>query len=1057
MALMLSLSYSGVSAATDPYKVVSQTNINQQDLTITGTVTAKEDGMPAAGVNVILKGATGVGAVTDFDGNYTIDVPSASSVLIFSYVGFATQEITVSGRTNINVALDTDISALDEVVVVGYGTATKESLTGSIDQVTSEVFEDRAVSNVALSLQGETPGLTVSRSSARPGNEGVNLTIRGATSVNGGSPLIVMDGAPVFDDSEFFQMNPDDIESISVLKDGAASIYGSRAANGVILVTTKKGKGQMKVEFSSMLRVNVLGERPPMTSYQEYGQLWLDAAEQDTTPNYWNWGKETVEGFAAGREGWFQTVPAGWGYDGLIYMGDADRYEELFGTNFGNQQNLSLSGSSEQARYRLSFGHSESQGALKTAYDGVEQYSVRLNTDFNITEKLNLAANVSLQKNVTSSPSTSFGRALLTQDMPTFPAKNDLGQWYANFGIGSNNSIAGTTDGGRDEKDEIIGRLTLNLNYDIGAGFSANATATYNNVNERQDITTLNVPLYNWNGEYSNSINPNPNIESTAITSTYQTYGGFLNYEKSLGDHNFKGMAGITAEKYLYKAVTGRKFGLEDEGVYDINVGTGVQESEGGQTQYGLYSYLARLNYDYKGKYLLEVVGRRDGSSRFAEGFKFNNYGNVSIGWNVHREAFLENFDALSNLKLRGSYGTSGNQVGIGPYDYVSTIGFGTDLFGTGGTLSPTAYIDGLTTTTRTWEEVAMSNAGIDIGFFNNKLSGSFDIYKKENNGMLVNVQYPEVLGATAPKTNSGTLETTGWEAAIMWRESKGDFSYNVGFNMSDTNNTLVNLEGGNSIQAGVRSTVEGFPLDSYFVWATDGVFQTQAEVDAYNAQYSVAGSEVPTGASALRVGDVRKLDLDGNGVINDQNAEEEKGQGDVKYVGDAQAHYVFGINLGAKYKGFDFTALFQGQFEQNVIRGEVNAYPFGVPWSNQTTAYNGKMWTPENTGAAYPRLTSQRNLATWNWANNDFFVQNNRYIRLKTLVLGYTLPRTVLDRLKMDKIRLYISGNDLFEFTSLVDGFDPESGVTAANSGDNNRDMYPFQRTFALGINVTF
>ncbi|MFB9052683.1 SusC/RagA family TonB-linked outer membrane protein [Formosa undariae] len=1054
MALLLCLSYSGMYAADDKDRSANSNSVSEQNLTITGTVTSADDTMPLPGVNILLKGVAGKGTVTDFDGNYTIDVPSANSVLVFSYMGYTTKEVTVDGKTKLNIVLESNLSALDEVIVVGYGTATKESLTGSIDQVTSEVFEDRAVSNVALSLQGETPGLTVSRSSSRPGNEGVNLTIRGATSVNGGSPLIVMDGAPVFDDNEFFQMNPDDIESISVLKDGAASIYGSRAANGVILVTTKKGKGQMKVEFSSMLRVNILGQRPPVTNYQEYGQIYLDAAEQDTTPNYWNWGKETVEGIAAGQEGWFQTVPAGWGYNGLMYLGNADRYEELFGTNFGNQQNLSLSGSSEQARYRLSFGHSESQGALKTAYDGIKQYSVRLNTDFNITEKLNLAANVSLQKNESSSPSTSFGRAMLAQDPPVFPAKNDLGQWYANFGVGNNNSIAGTTDGGRENKDEIIGRLTLNLNYDIGAGFSANATATYNNVNERQDNTSLNVPTYNWNGEYANALNPNPNIETISTTATYQTYGGFLNYEKSLGNHNFKAMVGLTAEKYLYKALEGRKFGLVDEGVYDINVGTGVQESEGGQTQYGLYSYLSRINYDYKGKYLLELVGRRDGSSRFAEGFKFNNYGNVSIGWNMHKEAFLEDFDALSNLKLRGSYGTSGNQVGIGPYDYVSTIGFGTDLFGTGGTISPTAYINGLTTTTRTWEEVVMKNVGIDLGFFNNKLSGSLDLYEKVNNGMLVNVQYPEVLGATAPKTNSGTLETTGWEAALSWRETKGEFSYNIGVNMSDTNNTLVNLEGGNSIQAGVRSTVEGYPLDSYFVWETDGFFQTQAEVDAYTAQYSGAGTEIPTGSSSLRVGDVRKVDLDGNGVLNDQNSDQDKGQGDVKYIGDAQSHYVFGINLGAKYKGFDFNALFQGQLEQNVIRGEVTAFPFSQPWSNQTTAYNGKMWTPENTGADYPRLSSQRNLATWNWANNDFFVQNNKYIRLKTIVIGYTLPRTVLDKLKMDKIRFYLSGNDLFEFTSLVDGFDPESGNTLAT---DNREIYPFQRTLALGINVTF
>ncbi|WP_251741769.1 SusC/RagA family TonB-linked outer membrane protein [Gramella sp. AN32] len=1058
LALMVGLPFSSFQATAENLRVTEELIIDQQEITISGTITSADDDMPLPGVNIVVKGSSSVGTTTDFDGNYSIEVPSSDAVLVFSYTGFTTQEVPVAGNTVINVALQTNLSTLDEVVVVGYGTSKKETLTGAVDQITSETFEDRAVTNVALALQGQTPGLVVNRNSSRPGNENVALQIRGATSVNGGSPLIVIDGAPAFDNSEFYRMNPDDISSISVLKDGSASIYGSRAANGVILVTTKKGKGKMKVEFNSMLRMNFLGPRPPLPSYEQYGQLWLDAAEQDVVPNYWNWGEETVRSIAAGESGFFQTAPAVWGYDGLVYMAPADRFTELYGSNTGQQQSLSLSGSSEQARYRLSFGHSESKGALKTAYDGIKQYSVRLNTDFDITEKLNLGTNISLQKNITSSPSSSFGRALVSQDAPVFPSQNPQGQWYANFGIGNTNSIAGTVDGGRDNFEENIAKVSVNLDYDIGYGFSANAVATYNHINSRRDITTLNVPLYNWNGELENAINQNPNIETRAITKSYETYGGFLNYEKSLGVHNIKAMVGLTAERNEFQSVLGRRFGLVNEGVYDLDVATGVQETEGGQQHSGLYSYLTRINYDFNEKYLVELVGRRDGSSRFAPGFKFNNYGSVSVGWNIHKEKFLENFEALSNLKIRASIGSSGNQVGIGPYDYVSTIGTGQELFGQSGTLSATAFIDGLTTTSRTWENVVLKNIGIDFAFFNNRLFGSFDTYERENNGMLVNVTYPEVLGARAPKTNSGNLETTGWEATLNWRDQKENFSYNIGVNMSDSNNILVDLEGGNSIQAGLRETVEGYPLNSYFVWETDGLFQTQEEVDAYIAQYAVSGSEVPTGASGLRVGDTRKVDLDGNGVINDQNPDNEKGQGDVKFAGDAQPHYVFGINMGAKYKGFDFTAFFQGALEQTVIRSGVNAYPFFVPWPNQTIAYNGLTWTPENTSATYPRLTAQRNLARWNWGDTDVFAQDNRYLRLKTLVVGYTLPSSLLDRLKMDKIRVYFSGNDLFEFSSLVDGYDPEAANTLAESDANiQRSIYPFQRTVAIGVNVAF
>lgn len=1036
----------------------------EQNKIINGTIISADDNMGIPGVNVLVKG-TSTGAVTDFDGNYSITVPSNSSVLVFSYIGFVTKEVTVGSDSTINVTLDADVSALDEVVIVGYGTAKKATLTGAVEQISSEAFEDRAVTNVALALQGQTPGLVVSRNSSRPGNENVNLQIRGATSVNGGSPLIIIDGAPAFDDSEFFQMNPDDIESMSVLKDGAASIYGSRAANGVILVTTKKGKGKMKVEFNSQIRMNFLGINPPSPTMQQYGQLWIDAAEQDVASggvaNYWNWGQEAVEFFAAGQTGFVQTPTQGWGYDGLIYMGPARRYDELYGTNTGHQQSVSLSGSSDQARYRLSMGLSESEGALKTAVDGIKQYSVRLNTDFDISKKLNLAANISLNKNTTSSPSSGFGRGLVGQDAPVFPTRNANGDWYANFGIGNTNSIAATVDGGRDNKEENIAKVALNLKYDIGYGFSANATATLNHVNSRQNVTTIEVPLYNWNGELENSINNNPRIETEHITKEYQTYGAFLNYEKSLNDiHNFKAMIGMTAEKNDFQAVYGQRLGFIDEGVSDLDIATGVQTNAGGQTQEGLYSYLARVNYDYKEKYLLEVVGRRDGSSRFAPGFKFNDYGSISAGWNIHKENFMESLDVISNLKIRGSIGSSGNQVGIGPYDYISTISTGTELFGEGGTLSPTAWVSGLTTTTRTWENVEMKNIGVDFSLFNNNLSGSFETYERKNNGMLVSVTYPELLGASAPETNAGNLVTTGWEAMLNWKGRKGDFSYNVGVNMSDSNNILVNLEGGNSIQNGLRRTVEGFPIDSYFLWETDGLFQTQAEVDAYNLLYDVTGSEVPNGASALRIGDTKKVDVDGNGVINDQNAEDPngKGQGDVVFAGDAQAHYTFGINLGAKYKGFDFTAFFQGQLVQTIIRDGVDSFPFNNPWPNQTIAFNGLTYTPENTGATYPRLTAQRNLARWNWANTDVFSQNNKYIRLKTLVIGYSLPSDILEKLNMDKIRFYFSGNDLFEFSSLIDSFDPESARTSAETDANiRRSVYPFQRTVAFGVNLVF
>ncbi len=1035
---------------------ITSTNI-EQNKTITGTVVSADDNMGVPGVNVLVKG-TNVGAVTDFDGNYSINVPSNSSVLVFSYLGFITQEIAVGTNTTINITLQPDLQALDEVVVVGYGTAKKETLTGAVEQVTSEVFQDRAITNTALALQGQTPGLVVTRNSARPGNEDIGLTIRGATSVNGGSALIIIDGAPAFDDSEFYQMNPDDIESISVLKDGSASIYGSRAANGVILVTTKKGKGKLTIEYNGNTRFNSLGLRPPVITMQEYGNLWLEAVEQDGTNDYWGWqSEENVQRMANGEAGFYDTQ-----FWGTIYLAPSNRYDDLYGSNTGIQQTLSLSGSSETARYRASVGYANNQGALKTAYDGAKQYNIRLNTDFDITEKFNLGVGITFQRGVTSSPSSQLTTQLVSQDAPIFPAKNPLGQWYANFGAccGGTNSVSATTDGGREEFTEDLTKISLNGTYNIGHGFSITGNATFNQISSREDLTVLTVPQYGWEGELSRTpINNRSRIEVENIRKSYQTYGGFLNYKTAINKHAIEAMVGLTAELNNYDRVWARRYDIPTEGPFDLNVATGVEDNAGNQYHEGLYSQLARVNYDYDEKYLLELVGRRDGTSRFDEGFKYSTFGSVSAAWNIHKEKFLEDFDKLSNLKLRVSIGTTGNQAGIGRYDYVSTINQGTTVFGASPSLFSTARVNAITTRMRTWEEVELKNIGLDFGFLQNRLTGAIDLFEKNNRGMLIPVEYPQTLGGSAPTTNSGHLRTKGWEVAVNWRDTKGDFSYNIGVNMSDNNNELISMEGQTTGNFGLVQTRVGFPINSYFAYETDGFFQTQAEVDAYYDTYGGAG-EIPAegGTSGLRIGDTRKVDLDGNGYIDDV-AEE---GGDVKFVGDNQLHYVFGINLGAQYKGFDFTAFFQGALEQVVFRDGFQNYPFARVWSNQTNAYLGKTWTSENTGAAYPRLTTNSARAAWNWNYNDLVQQDNKYIRLKTIVLGYTLPESIIKKLSMDKIRVYFSGNDLFEFTTVKDGFDPEAGnvptsVAGPDPSTSNRTIYPFQRTVAFGVNLAF
>ncbi|WP_289058357.1 TonB-dependent receptor [uncultured Flavobacterium sp.] len=1032
----------------------SRVDSDDQQLTITGKVISADDKLALPGVNVIIKG-TKVGTTTDFDGNFSIKVPSSSSVLVFSFIGFRDQEISVAGKSVVNVTMVADAKTLDDVVVVAYGTTQKKISTGSIETVTSKAFTDRAITSPALALQGETPGLVVTRSSTRPGNENINFQIRGATSVNGGTPLIVIDGAPVLNNEAFFNMNSDDIKSVTVLKDASAVLYGSRAANGVILVTTKKGaQGVMKVDYTTNLRIGVPGITPPTPTMQQYGTVFLEAATQDgAQANYWGWGtKENLELMKSGYQGIYNT--AAWGN---LYLGQARRFDEMFGTSVSTQQNISVSGGSEKSMSRVSFNMAEDIGALKTAYDGRKQYNLRFNNDYQVTNWLKLETGVSYLNYKIVSPSTGLDNDAFSADPPLFPSRNPYGQWYANFNIsGNKNGVAATVDGGKNttKRDQLA--LNMAATFNLYSGLTFKLVGNYNKDFYNYQSYVITVPQYSWYGELApEKVNPNSSIREQSNQITYQYYGGFLNYNKSFGKHNVTALAGITSELTENKNLYGYRLGFVDNGVYDLNMGAIDQkvENSGGAGHTGLYSYLASVGYDYENKYILKLSGRRDGSSRFAEGHKWSNFGGVEAGWVVTEESFIKNNNVLNFLKLRASYGEMGNQSsGIGAYDYLSSVTTnGTALFGVPPAQQGASYVNGLTSVDRTWERIGIATYGVDFRLFSNNLSGSFDYYTKRNNGMLINVKYPDVLGGTAPKSNSGTLDTKGWEVVLAYKNNIGKLKYNIAVNMGDSRNELTKMDGATTWNSGLVANRQGYPINSFFMYQTDGLFKNQQEVDDYYAKYG-SGGLIPSGSDAaqrLRPGDTKRVDLDGNGYISDVgNGTTDKG--DVKYMGDSAAHYNYGINLGAQYGKFDFSAFFQGTLEQNIQRGGLMAYPFVTVYSNQTSAYIDRTWTEENQDALYPRMTANVTRAAWNWKNNDFALQNNRYIRMKALIIGYTLSDIKIKEFRLNNVRLYFSGNDLFEFTSVKDGYDPEFGE-ATNTA------YPFTRTYSLGLNVSF
>ena len=565
-----------------------------QTTTVTGTVVSADDNMGIPGVNVLIKGTT-TGTVTDFDGNYSINAPSGTT-LVYSYIGYTSQEIVIGNQTTINVTLQPDLAQLDEVVVVGYGTAKKETLTGAIEQVKADAFEDLAQGSPALALQGRTPGLTVTRTSSRPGDEGVNFLIRGASSINGIEPLIVIDGVPSINSDSFNNMNPNDIENISVLKGGSASVYGSRAAGGVILVTTKKGRGDVKVDISTVLRMGTIGIRPPSPSMSEYGQLYLAAVDEDIAtgkpPRYFFWNdRATLQRIANGEEGIYDLP-----INGTVYLGNAPRFDEMFGNSYSSQHNISVSGGTEKSNFRISAGYDQNVGGLLVADDSVDRYNFSLNYGVDITDRLNISTNVTYFDNIYSGPSGGVDSEAITYDAPLFPTYNPLGQYYANFGGnvgGGKNSIANAIDGGRTNTKNEQFKIAAIATYKITDELNITGSYALSKQHSEDQTYELTVPTYNWFGDIAPSvINPTSFIEEETGTIIYKNYKAALNYSNSFGNHNVSGLIAIEAEKNTSNSLRARRNGFVDYGVYDLDLGATDQQitTEGGGDTWGAFT-----------------------------------------------------------------------------------------------------------------------------------------------------------------------------------------------------------------------------------------------------------------------------------------------------------------------------------------------------------------------------------------------------------------------------------------------------------------------------------
>ncbi len=1083
-----------VSVPETMLAVESVQTVLQQGRTISGKVT-DQNGEPIIGANVVVKG-TSNGVITDVDGNF--ELRNASGKLVVSYIGYQIQEVSISGKSNLLIRLSEDSEVLDEVVVTGYGVQKKASLTSAISQIKGEeAFKNKGIANATVALQGEIPGLTITRSSTRPGSEGAAMKIRGDISVNGNSsPLIIIDGISGSLD-ELNAMDASDIENISVLKDASAAIYGARSASGVVLVTTKKGKkGKAQITYNGSISRTIDGIQPPITTNAEWLDMFFEAQYNDaaaTRPNltdprdiyqnmdWWifnSFGGPTLDTSDIDPETGAPTIYKGYKLFNALRSGkvltlqNGDKVERwnpntymqdyLYGQATSHKHNISISGADDKFSYRASLGYAENNSQLKVAEDGEKKYSARLNADYQALDFLKFETNMAYEKRDIVNPSTDVGAGYF--DPWFWPIWNENGDVYDTFS-GSRNPVGGLTQGGQNKNSLTTFRGGLKATLDFSKwgleGLTLSGTGNYKLVRRDQQKVYNKVQYYDWVGTETGNKQGPGSLEEIMEKWENITLGGFINYDRIFKEkHSVSAMLGMTAEQETSKKVGAKRnqgpmYPGSDLTDLDVWVSGDNNGAYGGQSSWGFVSYLGRVNYVYDDKYSIELLGRRDGSSKLSKEQRWKNFYSVSGFWRISSEEFMKDFTWLSDLKVRYNYGKTGSVTGIDNYERYALIKTGGTIFGVNPTSHTSLWIDGIRSDQRTWETINSHDVGVDFAFLNNRLRGSFDYFIKRNNGMFINVEYPSILGAGAPKTNNGKFEAKGWEIALNWNDKIGQVTYNLGASLSDAWSKVLELENNENVpNPGKNSNrLIGKPRDALYVYQTDGIFQTQEEVDAYYEMYYWNASHTgpkpnniipaPQEASAetLRPGARKVVDLNGDGSIT---------TADLYYAGDMAPRLTFGIKAGLEWKGIDVAAFFQGVGKQTILRSGYLAAPWTTNYVLQNSTFMGKMWTPENPDAEYTIASRNQNFNKWNYNEKDVQVQNNRYIRLKSLAIGYTIPKKWTAKAGISNLRVYFSGDDLWEWTKVKDGYDPEYG-------ENSNNTFPFSRLLTFGVDVTF
>ena len=1045
----------------------------QQTKKITGNVT-NTAGEPIIGATVLEKGNTTNGTITDIDGNFTINLP-ANATLSISYIGYITQEIQVGYQTSFKVVLKDDTKTLDEIIVVGYGSQKKANLTGAVSSVKmDEALGDRPLLNAADALQGAVPGLFVSNGGNAPGTS-KSFQIRGAYSLgvknsdgtygNTIKPLVLIDNV----EGDIDMINPEDIESINVLKDAAsAAIYGARAAGGVILVTTKRPKGASRFElnYNNNFAFGKAVNLPKQAPLMDYLQAYLDCGYSDA---YWSLGSPSVSKWMEYLTAYqkdpssFNTVGDGIYVDesGVpYYLNEKDLYKNFMETSFQMTHNISASGGTDKLRYRISGGYNSNDGVLISDRDKFERMNVNSFISADVTKWFTQEITMSYAHSLQTSPGGMGGvyntrlvsyypegelpasvNTLADEDLPLFTPRNQI--LYSN-------PVNNKNDNPRIFLKSILKPLK---------GLEAVFEYTFDK----------NIYDYHWyTGQYDYTTIQGGSSKSFVDDylrkykqhTNYNSINVYATYNKDFGNHHFKVMAGFNQESSYQETLDTYSYNQAVLDVPAMSSGTGTIKATDSYSEYAIRGGFFRVNYNYLDKYLVEVNGRYDGSSKVPKSSRFGFFPSVSAGWQIAQERFMNSTRHwLDGLKLRASYGVIGNQ-NINPYTFTPSMSVNnkaTSWIIDDTYVTSISSLPALVSQNFTWEKVGTINVGLDVNLFNNRLSGVFEWYQRNTNGMLApGVQLPAVVGASAPYQNTADMRTRGWELSLNWRDQIGKVGYRIGFNLSDYKSEIIKYDD-NAATKLLSSYYPGQTLGEIWGYVVDGYYTVDDFVDTSSWQLkegvtSINGYNVRPGDVKFK--NLRDDDTSTNVITSGDNTFDNPG--DRKVIGNTTPRYQYGINLGMNYAGFDLNVILQGTGKRDYWISNVLTFPMNgdnfVPLFEGLSDYwmpkdpdNGD-WSAVNPNAKYPRIYGNRGNSGSNLRQSDKYLSDASYLRIKNITLSYKLPKKWVNQIFLNQMKAFVSIENVATFTSLPSGIDPE----------RIEWNYPAFRTVSFGVNIT-